>query len=418
MKKGKAILNWLKIEKKVVNDDEYNEILKECINKYDRIVKTDIRRLGYFINTFQQYESVDGLFIRCFTEAVPTVYFFPMTGITKKTIKAGKSSYDYINYLFKEEYGDDVSLFKAFSGLNYKKEYTDIKKCVITQVDYVNETIANSKVIVNKCFKSDLSSAYPAQLIKNLPTLHDCKRIKGRVEPTADYPFAFYIKSHHVKIYNELYTKDFENSKYYDKIYFSTLNKWKPNDTINKDDDETILCKESQFSLKELFQQIYNDRNKNPEMKLYMNACIGYFHKNSNPILSHIAAVVLARCANEMIKRAEIIRKEGNLVLLINTDSIIWRGKQSSVSVPKSEKEMGKFVIEYENIKVAISSVKAYQLETDNGIITRHSGLDKNISRNLKFGEIYNPEIKALEKEQFIYMIDSDGFIDKFGGNK
>ena len=141
-----------------------------------------------------------------------------------------------------------------------------------------------------------------------------------------------------------------------------------------------------------------------------MNACIGYFHRNDNPILSHIAAVVLARCANEMLKRCEILESEGNTVILINTDSIIWKGKQSSISEYK--KHFGSFTAEYEDTRVAILSVKAYQVEKPDGTaLTRHSGLDKSISRNLKFGEIF--DYKNLEAPTTAFF-DEDGSVEYF----
>ena len=172
------------------------------------------------------------------------------------------------------------------------------------------------------------------------------------------------LNSHHVKIYNELFTKDFGKSRYYTP-YHDPETKWKPNDSIKPEDEITVLCKKSNYDMSDIFTEIYNMRKEKPELKLYMNACIGYFHRNNNPVLSPIAAVVLARCAHEMLERCKKQKKEGNTVVLINTDSIIWKGKQSKISEYK--KYFGSFTAEYEDTRVAILSVKAYQVEKPDG---------------------------------------------------
>ena len=108
-----------------------------------------------------------------------------------------------------------------------------------------------------------------------------------------------------------------------------------------------------------------------------------------------------------MLERCKILEKEGNTVVLINTDSIIWKGKQSSISEYK--KYFGSFTAEYEDTRVALLSVKAYQVEGPNGtVLTRHSGLDKSISRNLKFGEIFDFKNEAPT----VLFFDEEGFVE------
>lgn len=396
-------INWVKEETTIVSINEYNDILKSLINNKEirEIAPQNIGKMVRFGDTYQIIRSESYLELRVFYDAIKK-YRVSLTGVKASTKNAGWEGYQYINTEFKEIY--KKALMNAFSGYEYKEQYTAIKKCVITQVDYCSK-IRMGK-IVDHCFKSDVSSAYPTQMTKSLPTLHGFKQLKGRVEPTEEYPFAFYLKSHHVKIYNELYTADFKNSRFY-TAYRDPTTKWYADDSIKPEDDETILCKKSEYSMKSIFEEIYNMRHEHPELKTYMVACIGFFHRNNNPVMSPVAAVVLARCAHDMLKRCEILENEGNEIILINTDSIIWRGKQSSIS--DTEKHLGSFSIEYEDTRVAVSSVKAYQIENKDGTaLTRHSGLDKNISRKLKFGEIF--DYKGYESHED-YFVDDSGFI-------
>ena len=403
MERKRLSIKWVDVETKIVSIDKYNEILKEIKDLKIREHKVqDIGSVISFAGTYQIKRCESYIEIRLLSPEGAIKYRVSFTGVKQSTVRAGKDGYDYINDMFESKY--HTTMFKAFSGRKYENEYKDVKKCVITQVDYAFKGAMNK--ITNNCYKSDVSSAYPYQLTKSLPTLHNCKRIKGRVEPTEEYPFAFYIKSHHVKIYNELYTKDFGDSSFYAPYRNDTL-KWRPNDNVSADEDETILCKVAEYELSDIFEKMYSERKVKPELKTYMVACIGYFHKNTDPTLSPIAAVVLARCAKDMLERCKILTEEGNLVLLVNTDSIIWKGKQSSLS--KKEKKLGNFCIEYENIRVAIKSVKAYQLDTTKGVITRHSGLDKEISKNLKFGEIFADKYKNCGSK--IYIQDEKGYI-------
>ena len=405
MERKKDIIKWVDVETKIVSIEEYNKILKNIkdLNIQEHKIQ-DIGRALDFAGTYQLKKCESYIEIRLFSPEGPIKYRVSFTGVKQSTVRAGKDGYDYINDMFESKY--HTTMFKAFSGKKYENEYKDVKKCVITQVDYA--FIGAINTITHDCFKSDVSSAYPYQLTKSLPTLHNCKRIKGRAEPTEEYPFAFYIKSHHVKIYNELYTKDFGKSSFYAPYINDTL-KWRPNDKISADEDETILCKVAEYELKDIFEKIYSERKIKPELKTYMVACIGYFHKNTNPTLSPIAAVVLARCANDMLKRCNILTREGNLVLLVNTDSIIWQGKQSKIS--SREKYLGSFSIEYEHCDLALAGVKAYQIKKDDKVITRHSGLDKSISSKLKFGEIF--DINAKQIDQVTYFMSDDGFIEE-----
>ena len=75
------------------------------------------------------------------------------------------------------------------------------------------------------------------------------------------------------------------NNKYYP--YYSEVY----DDTILDEDEITVLCKTSEYSFKSIFEDLYKHRKDNPENKLYMNAFIGFCHRNNDPILSFFASV-------------------------------------------------------------------------------------------------------------------------------
>lgn len=294
----------------------------------------------------------------------------------------GMEAYNYVNDLFQEKKRTNLTLYKAFSGNKYIEQYRLIKNCVPKQIAFIN-SVAKSRILEN-CYKADVSSAFPYQMTKTLPTLHDCKVKEGIVKPTEEYPFAFYVKSGHLEIYNELDTRKMKKRYYqYSLVY---------DDRVKKEEETTILCKASQYNLKDEFEYMYSQRKIDVNQKMYMNACIGYFHRNGDPRLSHIAAVVLARNNKAMLDRAIKLEKEGNIILYIATDSIVWKGTRSDIAV--YDKYLGSFTYEGENGKFFGRMVGAYQYLDENNILTTKCSYLKNNEEkaSIKFGELPEPK--------------------------
>lgn len=399
-------VNWFRgNEPELVNIQEYNEKLEWVISKFKfKDFKTRALRLIKGNGTYHIYNCNSYIEIRYIDDCEPHQIRFSKNGLKQENVGAGREGMDHFNHQLKElTNDDDISLFKIFSGQKYKAEYEDVKKCVISPFDYCNDHFTNRKI---KVYKADVSSAYPFELTKSLPTFHDCKRINGRVEPTKEYPFAFYIKSRHVKIFNELYTRDFKNTLY---PYRSIGRVWNPLDSVKPEDDITILCKEEkEYSkyIQQIAYDLYNGRKEHPEYKIWLNAFIGKLQSNSNPFASCVSAVIIARCAYNMIKRCEVLRNENNIPVLVNTDSISWININPS-SVYTTEKKIGNFVLEYAGTDMYIKSVKAYQYITEEGCKTVFAGVKKEISKLIKFGDISNyDEVSTLIR------ITEEGFIE------
>lgn len=311
----------------------------------------------------------------------------------------GMQAYNYIEEIFQDRYGEDKTLFKAFSGIAFKTEYFSIKHCVPKPVSFINNFYREA--IVKGIRKADICSAYPTEGSKILPTLHQCKKVKGYAEPTEEYPFAFYINSHHMAIYNEFKTQNwFKDRKYY-PLYDEMFN-----DSITDEDEVTILCKKSTYYLSSVFTEVFDRKQEgDPVAKLGMNAAIGMFQKTNNPRLSHLAAVIIGRCANRIITTARSIEKQNGIVLLIATDSIIWKGGEIKEAV--DYKALGTFTYEVHNGQFYGAGSKAYQLIDDNGVvITKYSGMKNTEEKNkIDFGKIPS---KTTSRR---YIIEDDGTI-------
>ena len=317
--------------------------------------------------------------------------------------KTGMYYYQTLEDKFNEFNGTKTcALESIFSGRKYKWEYTSIKKLVPTQISFINPFFVRkklgSKYNTKPIFKADVSSAFPTQIMKDLPTLHNCIRVGGRVEPSEDFPFAFYLKSKHIKTY------DGYDSHELDSVYYTRY--YKCDDSVSAEDDETILCPKMSNkyheALMKAFQYCYDHRKEDADNKMIMNATIGYFHRNNNPALSMIAAIVILRCNVDMIRRCKQLTSEGNKVLFIATDSIAWMGKLSSVAT--DEKHLGTFTYEGKDIEFLGLSPKAYQWIDNNGkCTTKYSGMKKEESAKLKFGELCNVYVGDDDKTYYQY---------------
>lgn len=308
----------------------------------------------------------------------------------------GMNAYQRIEDKFNEfNHTTSLALESILSGRKYRPLYSLIKLCVPVQIQFMN--VGYKGQIVEGVYKADVSSAFPTQIMRDLPTIHGSILVPGRVEPSEKYPFAFYVNSHHIKTLDGYDSHDM-NCWYYREYY-------KCDDSIKDEDEVTILCPKMSeryhYALAKAFEDCYNHRKDDSFNKFVMNACIGYFQRNSNPALSFISAIVILRCNIDMIRRCYQLEDEGNTVLFIATDSIAWKGKLSPIAI--DEKYLGSFTYEGKNIKFLGYSCKAYQwLNNEGKCITKYSGMKKEESAKLGFGELqYKGDAHERKKYQW-----------------
>lgn len=266
---------------------------------------------------------------------------------------------------------------------------------VPSPINWTNPNFTNKEI--NKCVKADICSAYGTEGSKPIPDLHARARkiVDGRVEPSAEYPFAFYLESGELSIFGEGNSWEYANTRYMGNQKRKVVEK-----------EQTLLCKATTKTLRPVFEYFYDGRKKHEYYKFVMVATIGMFHRQTfkgvSTNLWPIAAVIKFRCNKRIIDYCNQLVDNYQVPLLINTDSITWRGRDTSITT--TEKKLGNFALEYANCSMLYSGAKKYQVrDDDNGaVLTRWSGNHrKTITDKLSFGEILNKEIiKKLEEQE------------------
>ena len=365
-------LNWALKPFEFISREQYNNMLDELRADPDleEIPEMkDPRRYAFFANTFQvipRGNTAAEIRVRKdYGHGMETHRFkyqnSQETVEEQNTGLSGGEAYDILDGMFTARYGKTI--FTAFTGREYKELYFRIKKCVPPQIHYAVPT----KKPLGGGYKADVSSCFPAELSRILPTLHGSKIVKGHIRPNEQFPFAFYLNSHHLAIYKEFDTHELNNRWYYD--YYRTT--YTP---VFEADEETLLCPASEYSFEPIMRKLYNGRKDHAENKEVMNKTIGVFHYNGNPRLAHLAAVAIARSIYHMCIRANWLESEGNKVYHIATYAILWQG-QLSPCVCTGDKDMGQFMLEERNIKFCVRSANCYQFQREDGsVVTKFSG--------------------------------------------
>lgn len=303
------------------------------------------------------------------------------TQLIARDVTGYRSFYKILNW-FKRVYKLEFSEVYGGGDMVLWKQ---LRRCIPRPVNY-GYAIPRK---LSRVYKADISSSYPFEGSKPLPTLVDYKRVSGRAEPTEEYPFVFYLHSHHLAIYNELDTRDFiDFSDWYDTSEMYT----------NAANEVSICCRCANYSLKPVFTHYYEGRQTHPEYKQYMNLFVGYCYRFERPEYSHVAAVILARAAMRILKYAQSIAEQSNLIRLIATDSVLWVG--TPVEFTTKEKTLGAFVEEYSDIHAIVLGAKKYQLLTnDNEVITRWAGVKSELVVDMEFGGIMTSDLKPVMRE-------------------
>jgi hypothetical protein len=286
--------------------------------------------------------------------------------------------------------------------LPIEKQYKEaFKACVPPPINYGFDKFGKP---FNLCYKCDVSSAYAYEGSKRLPTYEGCRRVKGRVSPTSEFPFAFHPHDMSLEILEEdgtlIDTHCFWEDPYFDKDG-TTLAAQHSYIAMNGEVEEanfpdyTFLLKAATDNpMPRIFNDLYNKRKEEGSLsKEIMNFFIGFTHRSDNPEHAYIGAVIIARCIHRMLALVDKIESFGNDVILIATDSIAWAGlPMPHIWVEPEQKKMGSFVKEYAAVRMAVKGAKCYQIETKEGVKTVWSGVDRTLTENLDFGDIFTKQ--------------------------
>lgn len=298
-------------------------------------------------------------------------------------------------------------------GTVSSKEYRRLvpKPCYFIDNNFMLENIEGTKVI-------DITSMYPWAATGKMPTTKDMKTVKGRAFPTEEYPFAFYLKSNHVAEYQRFDTHDYmkldrdlrnmmitetRNGKVRAKYEF-----------IEDKDEVTVLMKAADKELTNTFLYFYDLKAKSKKdsedyllAKFVMNAGIGTFHKNPDKRgkeaindYYHIAAIVKGRANQKIIDTFNQIREEGNIVLQVIVDGIIYLPLEKD-NVGIRNKVLGEFKIEYEDVIYRSNGLLNRYVISDGDKLLKVvlSGYEHGIDLIKKMDDIdlYNKELEEEE---------------------
>lgn len=303
---------------------------------------------------------------------------------------------------FKDMYG--VNWIKNFGRIKDDKELWD--DCCISPINYCNKDFLGQ--VITNVRKNDVSSAYPYACTKKLPTYTGHKKVSGYAEPTKEFPFAFYMKSHHLKVLDEFDTRTFLKRGRivdYKNVNSETkIDRWAVE--IPDEEEITILMKQSEISLEDFWNETYDAKQKGDnDAKLLMNAMIGFAHSRKNNkrcYCPYVAAVAIARHVDRMLT---IISDIKDVIYMVLTDCIIYNGKLSKHS--SNEKYLGAFYdeIQTENSEFFYTGTGQYAISTDGRVKTvKYQGIkdvkkeDSNISRVQDLVKITKPKLDLFRR--------------------
>lgn len=406
---------WSRLEGQVATYDKINEILDELDNSSIEYKETrqgcytlatlNTLRQGYFVRKNKQdANNIEVCGGRLNDDGDYVLFRYKVSQSYNEEFGALEA---WIEFQVKVKEHTGMGLNDIYGGL--PMEYHQYRKCVPSPINWASFWYCNKRgKVAESCVKADICSAYGTEASKTLPDCHASaiKVVQGRVEPTEDYPFAFYLRSGHMAIWNEGNTMELNQSKYITCDH---------TEEMAAECDETLLCPAAKKTLEEVFEDLYEGRKEHPEYKGVMNMTIGMFHRKKTRMESEnlwpLAAAIKFRCNKRIIDTCEWLEERGQKPILINTDSIMWEGEYSEEfeEVFSNEKKLGNFTWEYKKCRAVMRSSKIYQIEdVESGeVITRWSGSHtKKYTSMLAFGQIWQESVydflRDLEERNII----------------
>ena len=266
--------------------------------------------------------------------------------------------------VFKEKTG--VTLNKAFGTTSSN----DIRLCCPKPLYYINRGYCN--ITLDNVTGIDVVSMYPSCVRGNLPDAHTAIEVKGRVEPSEEYPFAFYLKSHHCAEYGVFDTHDYMSFDFDLELYkwlcFNSLKKCCMYNIIDDEDEVTVLMKPSSYSF-DATMETFMERKMNGDTlaKAVMNIGLGTLHKNPDrqkgmrkgeEIHSyyHFCAIMQGRANAMQLKTIADIKNHKGIVLQAIVDSIIYID-DCKVDYGTTEKVFGQYHLDYKKYKFRMANI-------------------------------------------------------------
>lgn len=284
------------------------------------------------------------------------------------------------------------SVFEAKTGVTMRAAYGLVPASVFRRFTPKTPYYIRGAGIFGEINMGDFSSHFPAAARGLLPDAHTQKTEKGRVAPTADWPFAFYLNSGHVAQHGVFDTHDWIDPKKntstsrcvaLDKKGCPVYNE------IDNAEEETILMKASKYEMTAAFEELYKLKSEgNDEAKAAMNMAIGTFHKNPRHQMQddamdyyHVAAVLLCRANETMRRKIMEIERDDGIVLMVVVDAVTWAFAPGHTE-PKA---LGAFVEKCRGATLySTGKINNYEIRTPEGELIKEA----HAGRSAKNGKI------------------------------
>ena len=288
----------------------------------------------------------------------------------------GLQSMQLINNHFKMRTGKTLR-----GGFGYSDK--ELKRCVPRPFYYINSRLLNRNL--SNISKADYSSNYPSHACGRLPTMQNSVVVDGVVEPSSEYPFAFYLDTGHSCELNVYDTRKWYNYSLGWQLMVNRDGSTKFGCIENE--TRTLLCKASPYELTEEYSHFYDvkksavkDSTEYKDAKMVMNSSIGYMHPNDKSgrqsyRLFHLAAVTLCRAAQTMLEKVEEIGAER--IVQIVVDGIIYSGDDK---IGVEESRLGCLKQEWVGCDFRMRGTNAYIFMKDGVCLeAKHGGYDDNL---------------------------------------
>ena len=413
----KRTINWYKEAEKIsLSRDDWNKL----IDTLDKDLQLESQFgyktvIDYYIRGYWAYDvNKASLFI--FQNGKPKIYTWKEKEVNKLSgFEAKKEFVDNMeDGKFQKRYGAlplTLDFFKhsKYQNIEIAEKIHYINRCV---GPFIGNAFEGERTIHHSLYKADVSSAYPAQGIENIPTLKESRLVEGMVKPTAEYPVVFYLNSGHIAEYNKFDTHIDQYHYLYkeQRSKRKNITKFKNEDaayflTIPTEEELSLCCKYAEKGLVE-FIDFYNKKQQgDAAAKEVLNLTIGTldFHikkedkksmaATGRKYFGHIRAIILARHNHAMINYYNEIKSLGMEFICIQTDSLMWVGNQAIPSATK-EKALGNLVLEIENGNGFIHGCGSYFVQDENRKIEKHQGL-ANMPENIETTEEFKSAITS-----------------------
>lgn len=229
-------------------------------------------------------------------------------------------------------------------------------------------------LLLTGVYKADVSSAYPYQLTKPLPTtVGMIGPISGQAGIFPGY-VTYWTKSGHI-LAEDIDTRSLaQHPLYENKCKFKA---------VPAEEEVSYLLPLSKYSLAPIMEKLYNNRQVDPKNKGIMNSFIGILRSRKEwqkVYMGHISALVYARHISYMCKLYDCLKADGCYPIMYATDSIMWLGGPCSAT--DSRKYLGSFTLEYEDCRAVFTSCGNYAIEdpkTKALALVKHQGISKGM---------------------------------------